>query len=232
MVEIRRASERLRTRLGWLDSRHTFSFGQHYDPRFMGYRALRVINDDRVAPAQGFPTHPHRDMEIVSYVIQGGLKHRDSLGHESVIAAGDVQRMTAGTGVLHSEFNASDREPVHFLQIWIAPERRRLEPGYEQRSFPPAARRGRLTLVVSRDGREDSITIHQDVDLYFAALAARDGVSHPLRPGRHAWAHVAHGAVGLNGTPMAGGDGAAIADELALELSASEDSEVLLFDLA
>ncbi|MGE5243632.1 MAG: pirin family protein [Betaproteobacteria bacterium] len=231
MITVRHAGQRLHTHLGWLDSWHTFSFGEHYDPRYMGFRALRVINDDRVAPGQGFGTHPHRDMEILSYVLEGALKHRDSLGTGSMIGAGDVQRMTAGTGVLHSEFNASDTEPVHFIQIWIEPERQRLEPEYEQRPFPPAARRGRLTLLASRDGRADSLRIHQDVDLFSAALAPSDGVSHSMRPDRHAWVQVARGAVQLNGVRLSAGDGAAISNESALELSSSEDSEALLFDL-
>ncbi len=232
MITIRPAAARLHTQIGWLDSRHTFSFGQHHDPRYMGFRALRVINEDRVAPGQGFGTHPHRDMEILSYVVDGALRHQDSLGTGSVINPGDLQRMTAGTGVLHSEFNASDTEPVHFLQIWIVPERSRLEPGYEQQAFPPAARRGRLTLVASRGGRLGSLTIHQDVDLFAAALAAKDGVAHALRPGRSAWVQVVRGAMQLNGRQLSAGDGAAITDELSLDLSSSGESEALLFDLA
>jgi redox-sensitive bicupin YhaK (pirin superfamily) len=232
MITLRPGAERLHTQIGWLDSRHTFSFGEHYDPRYMGFHTLRVINEDRVAPGQGFGTHPHRDMEILSYVLEGALRHRDSLGTGSMIKAGDVQRMTAGTGVLHSEFNASDADPVHFLQIWILPERQRLEPGYEQRPFPPAERRGRLTLVASRDGRLGSITIHQDADLYFAALGDRDGVSHPIQPGRHVWIQVARGSVEMNGHTMTAGDGAALTDEVAVELSSSGDSETLIFDLA
>src|SRR5437867_4305541 len=191
MITVRPAEERLRTNIGWLDSRHTFSFGEHYDPRCMGYRALRVINEDRVAPGRGFGTHPHRDMEILSYVLEGALRHQDSTGTGSIIKPGDLQRMTAGTGVLHSEANASDVEPVHFLQIWLLPEKPRLAPSYEQRTFPFDNRRGRLTLIGSHDGREHSITIHQDVDLFSAVLNAGDRASHALRAGRHAWVHVA-----------------------------------------
>lgn len=231
MITIRPSAERLHTQIGWLDSRHTFSFGEHYDPRFMGFRALRVINEDRVAPGQGFGTHPHRDMEIVSYVLDGALRHQDSLGTGSVIRPGDVQRMTAGTGVLHSEFNASDTDPVHFLQIWITPEKTRLQPGYEQRTFPIDRRRGRLTLVASRDARQDSIRIHQHVDLYSAVLAPHEGVVHPLANGRYVWIQIARGEVELNRTRLAAGDGAGVSDESAVELMAISDTELLLFDL-
>lgn len=232
MMTLRPAGDRLHTRLGWLDSRHTFSFGEHYDPRFMGFRALRVINDDRVAPGQGFGTHPHREMEIVSYVLEGALKHEDSLGPGGVIKAGDVQLISAGTGILHSEFNASDSEPVHFLQIWIRPDRTRLTPSYAQRTLPGDARRGRLWLVGSRDGRGGSLTIHQDVELHSALLGPGDGVSLPLRRSRHAWVQVARGALSVNGAALTAGDGAALSDERAVELSASEPAEVLVFDLA
>jgi redox-sensitive bicupin YhaK (pirin superfamily) len=232
MITIRPANERLHTKIGWLDSRHTFSFGEHYDPRFMGFRALRVINEDRVAPGQGFGTHPHRDMEIISYMLEGALRHEDSMGTSSVFNVGDVQRMSAGTGVLHSERNASGTEPAHFLQIWLMPERNRMSPGYEQRAFPLADRRGRLTLLASRDRREGSVGIHQDVDLFSALLDPAQTVRHEMRPGRHAWMQVARGAVTLNGGSFTAGDGAAIDDETNLELSASTDAEVLLFDLA
>jgi redox-sensitive bicupin YhaK (pirin superfamily) len=233
MITIRRAAERLHTQIGWLDSRHTFSFGEHYDPRFMGFRALRVINEDRVAPGQGFGTHPHRDMEIVSYVLEGVLQHRDSLGTGSMMRPGDVQRMSAGTGVLHSEMNGSDTEPVHFLQIWIQPERLRLQPGYEQRTFPREQRAGRLVLVGSHDGRDGSITIHQDVDMYSAVLQNGSGVAHPLRSGRHVWVQVASGSITLNTTPtLDAGDGASVSDESEVELVATSPAEVLLFDLA
>jgi redox-sensitive bicupin YhaK (pirin superfamily) len=232
MLTVRPSAERLHTKIGWLDSRHTFSFGEHIDPRYMGFRALRVINEDRVAPGKGFGTHPHRDMEIVSYVLDGALRHDDSMGTGSVINVGDVQRMTAGTGVLHSERNASDTKPAHFLQIWLHPERTRLQPGYEQRTFPLERRRGRLTLIASRDSREGSIGIHQDVDLFSAVLASGQRVTHSLKPGRHAWVQIARGDVTVNGTPLHTGDGAAVSDETELDLAASSDAEVLLFDLA
>jgi redox-sensitive bicupin YhaK (pirin superfamily) len=232
VITVRPASERLHTRIGWLDSRHTFSFGEHIDPRFMGFRALRVINEDRVAPGKGFATHSHRDMEILSYVLEGALRHEDSMGTGSVIRPGDVQRMSAGTGVLHSERNASDTAPAHFFQIWLLPERLRLRPSYEQRTFPLEDRRGRLTLIASRDGREDSIHVHQDADLYSAVLGRGDHTRHSLRDGRQAWVQIARGEVELNGTQLRAGDGAAITDESGLELSAATDAEVLLFDLA
>jgi len=232
VIAVRPAADRLRTRIGWLDSRHTFSFGEHYDPRFMGYRALRVINEDRVAPGQGFGTHPHRDMEIISYMLDGALRHEDSMGTGSVINVGDVQRMSAGTGVLHSERNASDTKPAHFLQIWLLPERNRLPPSYEQRTFPLNDRRGRLTLIASRDRRDGSVAIHQDVDLFSALLGPAEHVRHELRPGRHAWIQVARGDVTLNGGALHQGDGASASDEAALDLVASTDAEVLLFDLA
>ena len=232
MLSVRPSAERLHTRIDWLDSRHTFSFGEHIDPRYMGFRALRVINEDRVAPGMGFGTHPHRDMEILSYMLDGALRHEDSMGTGSVINVGDVQRMTAGTGVLHSERNASDTKPAHFLQIWLHPERPRLRPGYEQRTFPLANRRGRLTLIASRDSREGSIGVHQNVDLFSALLASGLRVTHPLKPGRHAWVQVARGDVAVNGTLLHAGDGAAVSDETAVDLSASSDTELLLFDLA
>lgn len=232
MITVRPSADRLHTRIGWLDSRHTFSFGEHYDPRYMGFRALRVINEDRVAPGQGFGTHPHRDMEIISFVLDGALRHQDSLGTGSIITPGDVQRMTAGTGVLHSEFNASDTDPVHFLQIWILPDKKRLPPGYEQRRFPIERRRGRLTLVASRDGREDSVRIHQDADLYAAVLDAHDGVVHPFASGRYGWVQVARGTIELNGTHLSAGDGAAVEAEPAVDIRAQGEAELLLFDLA
>ena len=232
MLTIRPAAERMHSQHGWLDSWHTFSFAEHYDPRYMGFQALRVINEDRVAPGQGFGTHPHRDMEILSYVLEGALSHEDSMGTGSIIKPGDVQRMTAGTGVLHSERNASNRELVHFLQIWLLPGARSLKPSYEQKAFPADERKGRLCLLASQDAREGSVTIHQDVDLYSAALEAGDKASMPLRPGRHVWAQVTRGAVRLNDTPLGAGDGAALSGEAAVALEASASSEVLLFDLA
>jgi redox-sensitive bicupin YhaK (pirin superfamily) len=232
VITRRPSGERLQTKIGWLDSRHTFSFGEHIDPRFMGYRALRVINEDRVAPGKGFGTHPHRDMEIISYVLEGALRHEDSLGTGSIINVGDVQRMSAGTGVLHSERNASDSDPAHFLQIWLLPERTRIPPSYEQRTFPLSNRQGRLTLIASRDSRDGSIQVHQDVDLYSAILSGGEAVRHTLEDARHAWVQVARGDVTLNGTTLSAGDGAAITDEPELTLAAATDAEVLLFDLA
>jgi quercetin 2,3-dioxygenase len=232
MIIARRADERGHANHGWLDSWHTFSFADYYDPEHMGYRRLRVINEDRVQPGRGFPTHAHRDMEILSYVLAGALQHQDSMGNGSVIRPGDVQRMSAGTGVTHSEYNPSPSEPVHFLQIWILPERQGIPPGYEQRTFPPTEREGRLRLVASRTGRDGSVTVHQDADVLAAVLAPGRPLVHALRPGRHAWVQVARGAVTVNGTALGQGDGAALSDERAVELGATRSSEVLLFDLA
>jgi quercetin 2,3-dioxygenase len=231
-LTLRKSDERGRANFGWLDSRHSFSFGHYHDARHMGFGPLRVINDDRVAPGGGFPPHPHSDMEIISYVLDGALEHRDSLGTGSVIRPGDVQRMSAGTGIRHSEFNASQTEPVHFLQIWIIPERRGLPAGYEQKAFASADKRGRLRLVGSRDGRDGSVTIHRDVDLYATLLSGADAVTHELRPGREAWVQVARGKVALNGAPLAAGDGVAIEDAGQLRLDNADDAEVLLFDMA
>ena len=232
MIVRRPADERGRADFGWLDSRHTFSFGEYYDPRFMGFRALRVINEDRVQPGRGFGTHQHRDMEIISYVLEGALGHRDSMGTGSTITPGDVQRMSAGTGVRHSEMNASATEPVHFLQIWLLPERRGIDPGYEQKRFDVADKQGRLRLIASRDGRDGAITVHQDVDLYAGAFQPGDGAHLELRPGRHAWVQVARGGVTLNGQALAQGDGAAVSDEPSLNIVAAADAEILVFDLA
>ncbi|HEY9658264.1 MAG TPA: pirin family protein [Allocoleopsis sp.] len=233
MITIRPAQDRGAANFGWLDSRHTFSFGNYYDPSYMGFADLRVINEDKVSPGQGFGTHGHRDMEIISYVLQGALEHKDSIGTGSVIRPGDVQRMSAGTGIMHSEFNASKTEPVHFLQIWILPERKGIEPGYEQKTFPDAEKHGTLRLVGSRDGRAGSITIHQDVDLYASVLQDGETVTHTLPEGRVAWVQVARGAVQLNGQSLTAGDGAAIAQEPLLTLQgAASDAEVLLFDMA
>ncbi len=232
MIRIRPAGERGRTAIAWLDSRHAFSFGDYYDPEHHHFRSLRVLNDDRIAPGGGFGTHPHRDMEIVTYVLDGALEHRDSLGTGSVIQAGDVQRMTAGTGIQHSEFNASDAAPVHLLQIWLVPERRGLEPGYEQQTVAEADKRGRLRLIAARDGRDGSLTIHQDADVYAAVLAEGERVAHALRPGRHAWVQVARGAVTLNGQRLRAGDGAAVSDETSLDFAGAGPAEFLLFDLA
>jgi redox-sensitive bicupin YhaK (pirin superfamily) len=231
MMTLSLAAERGHTDIGWLDSRHTFSFGEYHDPKHMGFRSLRVINDDRVAPGGGFPTHGHADMEIVSYVLDGALEHRDSLGTGSVIRPGDVQRMTAGTGVRHSEFNSSRTEGVHFLQIWIVPDRRGHAPGYEQKSFTEADRGGRLRLVASRDGREGSVTLHQDVSLYAAVLAEGQRAELALAPGRHAWVHVARGAATVNGRRLGEGDGAALTDERTVVVE-GHGGEILVFDLA
>lgn len=227
---IRKSDDRGRANLGWLDSRHSFSFGHYHDPAHMGFGPLRVINEDRVAPGGGFPTHPHRDMEIISYVLEGALEHRDSLGTGSVIRPGDVQRMTAGTGVTHSEYNASKTEPTHFLQIWIVPERTGLPPGYEQKRFEPAEKRGRLRLVASQDGRDGSVTVHRDADVYATILRAGDSVSQRLAPGRGAWVQVARGEMAANGARLSAGDGIAISD--AGELRLEGDGEALLFDMA
>ncbi len=232
MLTVRKASERGRSRTDWLDSRHTFSFADYLDPRQMGFGRLRVINDDVVAPANGFGRHPHRDMEIVSYVVEGALEHGDSMGNGSVIRPGDVQRMSAGTGVVHSEKNPSSTERVRFLQIWIEPERRGLSPGYEQKRFDEAERRGKLRLVASRDGREGSVTVHQDVSLYASLLAAGQRAEVPLAPGRRAWVQVVRGAVDVNGTALGEGDGAALEQEAVVTVVGREDAELLVFDLS
>jgi redox-sensitive bicupin YhaK (pirin superfamily) len=232
MLLTRRSDERGRANLGWLDSRHTFSFADYHDPRYMGFGPLRVINEDRVQPGQGFGTHAHRDMEIVSYVLSGALEHRDSMGNGSVIRRGDVQRMTAGTGVQHSEFNPSQSELVHFLQIWIIPERRGLAPGYEETHFADDAKRGRLKLVASRDGRDGSIVVHQDTSLHAALLTAGDAVTHETERTRKVWIQVAAGGVVVNGEALTAGDGAALAYEERVEIRATADSEILLFDMA
>jgi hypothetical protein len=231
MIAIRRSEDRGRFDHGWLDTRHTFSFAGYQDRRFMGFRDLRVINEDRVVPGEGFGTHGHRDMEIVSYVLAGALAHRDSTGGQGVLRPGEVQRMSAGTGVMHSEFNGSREEPVHFLQIWILPEAEGIRPGHEQKLFPEAERRGKLRLLVSRGGEEGSLRIHQDVRIHGALLAMGESVEHALAAGRHAWVQVARGAVTVNGEVLRAGDGAAISDEARLALRATEDAEVLVFDL-
>ncbi len=231
-VTVRKSEDRGKANFGWLQSRHSFSFGQYYDTAHMGFGPLRVINEDRVAPGGGFPTHPHRDMEIISYVLDGALEHKDSLGTGSVIRPGDVQRMSAGTGVRHSEYNASGKEPVHFLQIWIIPEREGLEPGYEQKTFEIAHKRGRLRLIGSRSGRDGSVTIHQDADLYATLLNAGESVSHALRAGRCAWVQVANGSIAVNGQRLEAGDGMAVEGQGDLRLETETGAEVLLFDMA
>jgi redox-sensitive bicupin YhaK (pirin superfamily) len=232
MITIRKSDERGHFSHGWLDTYHTFAFDQYYDPAHTHWRSLRVINEDHVAPGQGFPTHSHRDMEIITYILSGALEHRDSMGSGSVIRPGDVQRMSAGTGVSHSEFNPSDSEPVHLLQIWILPESRGLTPSYEEKSFSEAERRGRLRLVASADGGEGSVTIQQDARLYAATLDAGASVEHALGANRYAWLQVARGAVRLNEFDLRQSDGAAISNETDLKIVAQEAAEILLFDLA
>ena len=231
MVTRRPSRERGHANHGWLDSYHTFSFADYYDPKHMGFRHLRVINEDRVQPSRGFGTHSHQDMEIITYVLEGALEHRDSMGNRSVIVPGDVQRMSAGTGVTHSEYNPSPTEPVHLLQIWILPEKKSLPPSFQQRAFQPEEKRNTPRRIASRNGRDGSVTVHHDVDLFAALLESGELVRHALPPGRHAWLQVVGGAVALNGTLLFAGDGAAASDEGRLEISASESSEVLLFDL-
>lgn len=232
MLTLRPARERGRTHIDWLDSWHTFSFGDYRDPKWHGFRSLRVINDDIVGPSGGFDTHPHRDMEIITYILSGALEHRDSLGTGSVIRPGDVQRMTAGTGILHSEFNPSPTEAVHLLQIWLFPDQKRLTPAYEQKNFSEADKQGRLRLIASRDGRDGSVTMHQDADLYATVLDRGAHVTHELQTDRHAWVQVTTGSAMVNGQKLMAGDGAALSDEQRLEIAADPAAEVLVFDLA
>jgi redox-sensitive bicupin YhaK (pirin superfamily) len=231
MIQIRKADERGHTQLSWLESYHTFSFGQYYEPQHQGFRTLRVINEDRVQPGQGFGTHAHRDMEIISYVLDGALAHRDSLDNGSVIRPGDVQLMRAGTGVTHSEYNPSSENLVHFLQIWIIPDEQGLAPTYEQRHFPVEARRNVLRLIVSQDGRDGSLRIHQDADLYATVLKKGQSVTHELAEDRHAWVQVVRGRIRLNGLSLQEGDGAALRDEPQIEMTADGEAELLIFDL-
>jgi redox-sensitive bicupin YhaK (pirin superfamily) len=228
MIQFRRSNERGHANHGWLDTHHSFSFDTYYDPRFMGFRTLRVINEDRVAPGSGFPTHPHRDMEIITYILEGALQHKDSMGTGSVIRPGEVQRMSAGTGVTHSEFNASKTDPVHLLQIWILPEVRGIPPSYEQKAFSRDELKNRFRLVAAKDPTEGAVKIHQDVKLYVSVL---DGgsLTHELGPGRHAWVQVARGQVELNGQALQAGDGAAVSGEPTVGVRGS--AELLLFDL-
>jgi len=230
MIGVRKSAERGHANHGWLDSWHTFSFADYHDPNHMGFSVLRVINEDFIAPGQGFPTHPHRDMEIVTWILEGALEHKDSLGTGSVIRPGEAQRMSAGTGIRHSEFNHSKSETVHLLQIWILPDRQGVSPSYEQKSIAPAELTNRLRLVASPDGQDGSVTIHQDARLYATRLNAGE-VAHTLAPGRHAWLQVARGELTLNGQTLAAGDGAGIENESRLTLAASATAEVLLFDL-
>jgi quercetin 2,3-dioxygenase len=232
MITVRHAGERGTANLGWLDSCHTFSFGHYYDPNHMGFGPLRVINEDRVRGGGGFDTHGHRDMEIISYVLEGALEHKDSIGTGSVIRPGDVQVMSAGTGIRHSEFNHSTKDPVHFLQIWVMPDRQGLKPRYDQKNFSEAEKRGRLRLVGSSDGRDGSIVIHQDAEIYASLLASGEGVAHVLRPGRRGWVQVVRGAVEVNGAAVSAGDGVAVKDEPSVAITSRADgSEVLVFDL-
>jgi len=232
MMTLRPAEERGAADFGWLQTRHSFSFADYYDPVHMGFRALRVINDDRVAPAAGFDMHGHKDMEILTYVLEGALEHKDSLGNGSVIRAGDVQRMSAGTGIRHSEYNPSARDPVHLLQIWIYPGRKGLAPGYEQKTFPAAEKRNRLRLIASRDGRQGSVTIHQDADVYASVPEAGGRVAFTPEAGRHVWIQVARGDLAVNGQRLKEGDGLAVAGEGTLDIVSGAGGEFLLFDLA
>jgi redox-sensitive bicupin YhaK (pirin superfamily) len=232
MTEVRRSQERGHAQHGWLDSFHSFSFADYYDPDHMGFGSLRVINEDRVQPGRGFGTHSHRDMEIISYVLEGGLAHKDSMGNGSVIRPGDVQRMSAGTGVAHSEYNASDRDPVHFLQIWIEPNVRGVKPSYEEKRFDDASKRGRLRLIASPDGREGSVTIHQDASLYAALVDGDEEVAFEQRAGRKTYVHVVRGEAEVNGQPFGAGDALKIAGEAKVRIGRGRNAEVLLFDLA
>jgi len=232
MITIRKANDRGHANHGWLDSYHTFSFADYYDPTFMGFRDLRVINEDWVAAKQGFGKHPHRDMEIITYVLDGALEHRDSMGNSAVMRPGDVQRMTAGTGVTHSESNHSDRDPVHLLQIWILPDTKNLEPGYEQKAYLESEKRGKLRLIASHNGRDGSVTVHQDLNLYATILGNGEQVNLAVNGDRHVWVQVARGSIVLNGQRLNQGDAAAVSQEDVLDLTGEEDAEVLLFDLA
>jgi redox-sensitive bicupin YhaK (pirin superfamily) len=232
MITIRKSEERGHFDFGWLNTYHTFSFDQYYDPRFMAFRSLRVINEDRVQAGHGFPTHGHRDMEIITYVLEGALEHKDSMGTGSVIRPNDVQKMSAGTGVRHSEANPSKSEPVHLLQIWIMPDTEGIKPDYQQKSFETEEKRGRLRLVASPDGNDGSITIQQDARVYATLLDAGQQVVHELNPNRHAWVQIARGAIEVNGQTLNQGDGAAISNEAQVTLIGKEPSEILLFDLA
>ena len=231
MLTIRKSNERGHFDHGWLNTYHTFSFDQYYDPRYMGFRSLRVINEDFVAPGRGFPTHGHRDMEIITYILEGGLKHEDSMGNGSVIRPGDVQRMTAGTGVRHSEKNASNTERVHLLQIWILPNAEGLQPGYEQKAFSEDERRGQFRLIASNDGREGSVALNQDVNLFASILDAGQEVESAMDPARYGWIQVARGSISVNGEDAGQGDGVVVVAESSLKIEARENAEVLLFDL-
>ncbi len=232
MITLRHSSDRGHANHGWLDSYHTFSFANYYDPNHMGFRALRVINEDRVQPGRGFGTHGHRDMEILTYVLEGALEHKDSLGNGQVITPGEVQRMSAGTGIMHSEFNPSKTEPVHLLQIWLLPLQQGLQPSYEQRAFSQEQRLGKLRLIAAKDGRDGAVTIHSDVDLYSGILQKGDRVSYQLQANRYGWLQVARGEASLNGYNLKAGDGVALSEAQTLKISTDTGAEILLFDLA
>jgi quercetin 2,3-dioxygenase len=232
MIHIHKSNDRGHADHGWLDSRFSFSFADYFDPEHLQFRTLRVMNDDHIAGGGGFPTHPHRDMEIVTYVLEGELAHKDSMGNGSVIRPGDVQYMSAGTGVAHSEFNASEKDPVHLYQIWMFPDKKNYEPAYDQKHFSAADKRGKLRLVVSPDGRDGSVKIRQDNELYAAVLGPGETVKHDIKPERHAYVQVARGSVKLNGKDLETGDGAAISKEKSLQLTGVKEAELLLFDLA
>ncbi len=232
MIQVRRANERGHADYGWLNTYYTFSFSSYRDPNHMGFRSLRVMNEDVIAPGQGFGTHPHRDMEIVTYVLEGALEHKDSMGNGEVLHAGEFQRMSAGTGITHSEFNPSDVEPVHLYQIWLFPERNGIEPGYEQKRFPKEGRQNRLQLVASRTAEDGSLLIHQDARIYLADLDAGRQLEVELAPGRYAWLQVLRGRVTVNGIELGTSDGAAVSDETVLSIAADDAAELMLFDLA
>ncbi|MGZ8927549.1 MAG: pirin family protein [Methylobacter sp.] len=232
MIAITRSNERGTSNLGWLKSRHTFSFGQYFNPNRMGFESLRVINDDRVAPGAGFGTHPHNNMEIISYVLEGALEHKDSMGNGSTIKPGEVQRLSAGTGISHSEFNHSKNSEVHFLQIWFVPDTVNTEPAYAQQAFDELEKRGRFRLVASKQGRGGSITLHQDVDMSVALIDKGEEIAYAIAPDRTAWVHIARGQVSMNDTDLKAGDGAAINGESLLKFRNAQDAEVILFDMA
>ena len=232
MISLRKSAQRGHADHGWLNTYHTFSFASYYDPRHMGFRSLRVMNEDRIAAGQGFGTHPHKDMEIVSYVLEGALEHKDSIGNGAVLHPGEFQRITAGTGITHSEFNPSNEQPTHFYQIWLLPERSGLVPSYEQKRFDDDGMDGQLRLVASPDGREGSLTICQDVKIYLSRLDAKKSIEYAVAPGRHAWLQVLRGSVVLNGDDLGTSDGAAISDESHLQTTATSDAEIMLFELA
>jgi hypothetical protein len=231
MIQIRKANDRGHANHGWLDTYHTFSFSTYQDPEHMRFRSLRVMNEDFVEPGQGFGTHPHHDMEIVTYVLEGALEHKDSMGNGEVLRPGEFQRMSAGTGITHSEFNPSDTEPVHLYQIWLFPERKGIEPSYEQKRFPEDERHNQLRLVASRDAADGSLLIHQDARVYLSSLDEGRAVKQILEPGRHAWLQVLRGAISLNGQPLETSDGAAVSNEASLEIVAKRPAEIMLFDL-